>query len=1147
MASCAERKFVNLRRRLDQLGYRHPLGIENLPLVEKLFSDLVHTTESLRNAKLAAKSVNESQNCEVLLEPYKADNARLVRENNRLHLELLKAKEEIEHVTRELKSRIRKLDLDMCDIRFLNNQYAQKVRCLEKDSKTKAERILQLQEKNLQAVVQTPGGKKRSIAFRRQRMQTDELIPPPVTSAYPVTQPDDPYIADLLQLADNRILELQNEVTKLKSELAESNECIQLLNIQVGEREHEIDRLNRALHGGRPCEVVALEAKISSSEKLITQLNFQIEYLQDCNKTLEEKVEGLQQKSSSQVADLSLKNFELCQELTQIDDLATRMEMDKEQALEMADVELWDNKEVIQNQKEVIKDLEDKLEKIKVELSLRNSEKGSFEKQLVEVQRQNKKLEETLEILNADKKRLEEKVEKMMSADKDMVLELEAMRAKHGVCGRERSPSRLDAFVKSLEEERDRYRREAEHLRTLRGAGNPVRSPSRSGSPGNKGSITQSDLLVVVRERDLLRTALQEMEEHTEDIQTNVKALSAEKDHFKTMFHKMQEKLQNACQSSSTSDEVLRLKQELRLAESKILQVETERQLLMEEFKVGQTSALPNGNMQEKRIVDMQSVIQSMEQENLDLRAQLFALKDSKRDMEQKLDVQSSALLQSAEEATQQRTAASALRLQQEQMQYSLSDLQNKLTVKTADLQAAHEQLQIQDETIGLVNTISLLFSAEVLRQQVSKHQQDAEVLHNSFSALDKEKDCLQDEVDQKTERLVVLQEELANNAKNLKDVRFTVTAMDKSIAQLQGALNSRERELASLRKQLDNAQMELARLQKTQEMVASEKRNLHDDLTTMTRENQTVHVELKEALRERDELKLRTHSYITKVAKIENLLKTKEQENLDLQERLHTTTHQLQQMEEHQNSTRLELRTSNTERRHLQEAVGRKDLEIQQHQQALMAYETKVSTLARTMARLEEELHKAKEENASLASNLASFRDLCAKLDSAKALTARQATSKSMELERLEGELEDVRSEKELLKKQLASERLTVRNLETLVSSNRQQVLETHLTANEKESELKVLRDRLTMADNKNTEHARDVSNLRSKVSQLQKEMEVLNRQLTSERFERERAVQEMRRQGLSISPLRSSSSLNVSTGSQRTSINTPTEKSDD
>ncbi|XP_077439178.1 centrosomal protein of 135 kDa-like [Vanacampus margaritifer] len=1152
MESSAERKYVNLRRRLDQLGYKHPLGIENLPLVEKLFSDLVHTTESLRNAKLSAKSEKESQNFDALLEPYRADNARLVRENNHLHIEVLKVKEEMEHITRELKIRIRNLDHDMCDLKFLNNQYAHKIRCLEKDGKAKAERILQLQEKNLQAVVQTPGGKKRNIAFRRQRMQTDELIPPPVTSGYPVVQPDDPYIADLLQLADNRIAELQDEVIKVKSELDESHECIQLLNIQVGERDQEIERLNRALHGGRPRDVISLEAQNFSNEKLIAHLNLQIEFLQESNKTLEQKVEGLQHKSSSEVADLSLKNFELCQELTHIDGLAKRMEMDKERALEMADTELRDNKKVIQSQQEVIDDLEEKLKKIRAALYERDFEKGSLEEQLLELRRQNETLEGTLEFLEAEKIRLQDKVEKMMSADKDLVLELEALRAKHGVCGRERSPSRLDAFVKSLEEERDRYRQEVQRCRQVRGAGSPIRSPVRgagspirspvrSRSPAGKGGVAESDLLTLGKERDELKAALREVDERMEDIQTNVKAITAERDHFKVMFYQTQEQLQDARQSSSTSEDVLNLKEELRLAESKILQVKAERDLLMEDFKVGQTSSVPNGHGQEKRILDLQNGIHILEQENLDLRSQLFALKDSKRDMEQKLDIQSSALLQSTEEAGQHRKTASALRLQQEQMQYSLSDLQHKLSVKTTELHAAHEQMEIQDETIGM------------LRQQVSKHKQEAERLQLSFVSLDKEKDGLQDEVDQKAEKLVVLQGELENKAKTLDDVRLTVTAMDKSMAQLQGALNSHEREIASLRKQLDEAQMELAGLQKTREITAREKRRLHDDLTTMTRENQTVHVEMEEALRERDELKLRVHSYITAVARIENLLKTKDQENLDLLERYRTAhldveerEHRLQQIEEIKNSIRLELLSSDAERRHLRETLSHKELEIQQHMQALQAYEAKVSTLARTMARLEEELRKAQEEKASLVSDLATVRELCVKLDSAKELTARHVTSKSMELERVEGELEDVRSEAELLKKQLASERLAVQNLEKLLSSNRHKEFQTHLTASEKESELKVLRDRLTLADNKNAEHARDVSNLRTKVSQLQAEMDVLNRQLTSERFERERAMQEMRRQGLSVSPLRSSSSLNVSTGSQRTPINSSTDKSD-
>lgn len=148
-------------------------------------SDLVHTTESLRNAKLSAgKTEKESRNTDVLLEPHRMENARVVRENNQLHLELLKLREDKDRVIRgkdqptaspaqhkltanpthpsclsssELKSLVRKLDHENSDLKFLNNQYVQKVRCLEKDSKAKAERIQQLQEKNMQAVVQTPG------------------------------------------------------------------------------------------------------------------------------------------------------------------------------------------------------------------------------------------------------------------------------------------------------------------------------------------------------------------------------------------------------------------------------------------------------------------------------------------------------------------------------------------------------------------------------------------------------------------------------------------------------------------------------------------------------------------------------------------------------------------------------------------------------------------------------------------------------------------------------------------------------------------------------------------------------------------------------------------------------------------------------
>uniref|UniRef100_A0A8D0KSH3 Centrosomal protein of 135 kDa n=1 Tax=Strix occidentalis caurina TaxID=311401 RepID=A0A8D0KSH3_STROC len=234
MTTTAERRFINLRKRLDQLGYRQPLAVESLPLVEKLFSDLVHTTESLRSAKLSAgKSEKECSNYDAILEPYKTENAKLTRENNELHLEILKLKEQSDHHVKDLKASLRRVEHETADLKFLNNQYVHKIKMLEKENKAKTEKIQQLQEKNLQAVVQTPGGRKRSIPFRRQRMQIDQPVPPSGVSAYPVPQPEDPYIADLLQVADNRIHELQSEVTELKEKLEISERGMKNYSKQV--------------------------------------------------------------------------------------------------------------------------------------------------------------------------------------------------------------------------------------------------------------------------------------------------------------------------------------------------------------------------------------------------------------------------------------------------------------------------------------------------------------------------------------------------------------------------------------------------------------------------------------------------------------------------------------------------------------------------------------------------------------------------------------------------------------------------------------------------------------------------------------------------------------------------------------------------
>jgi centrosomal protein CEP135 len=90
-----QQKFSGLRKRLDQLGYKQPLGIESLPLVERLLADLIHTTDSLKKAKLEKSTAPtvDKPGVPQEVEAYRSDNAKLIKEANELHQEIIKQKE----------------------------------------------------------------------------------------------------------------------------------------------------------------------------------------------------------------------------------------------------------------------------------------------------------------------------------------------------------------------------------------------------------------------------------------------------------------------------------------------------------------------------------------------------------------------------------------------------------------------------------------------------------------------------------------------------------------------------------------------------------------------------------------------------------------------------------------------------------------------------------------------------------------------------------------------------------------------------------------------------------------------------------------------------------------------------------------------
>ena len=328
MATATERSFLQLRKRLDQLGYRQPLAIESLPLVEKLFDDLVQTTDSLRLARQdLGDRQQKTEEVQEQIEPYQSENARLVTENRDLHLRLIQNKDECSSHTRENKANLRRLEHQNSDLQFLNTQYVVRIKALEKEVRDRNDRVQQLQEKNLQATIQTPGGRKKTIAFRRQRMEIDCPVPPGNDDqrSSKTALPRDPYVADLLRVADARISGLTAEVQQLKEACSTKERRVETLNEQVESRENEITRLGGLLEHGRPRELILAEGKHNSDERLLAQMNIQVEILTEQRQKLEaelEETKALLGTAHSRSATLEAQNGQLCSELRSIQQLS---------------------------------------------------------------------------------------------------------------------------------------------------------------------------------------------------------------------------------------------------------------------------------------------------------------------------------------------------------------------------------------------------------------------------------------------------------------------------------------------------------------------------------------------------------------------------------------------------------------------------------------------------------------------------------------------------------------------------------------------------------------------------------------------------------------------------------------------------------
>uniref|UniRef100_A0A2K6RG35 Testis specific 10 n=1 Tax=Rhinopithecus roxellana TaxID=61622 RepID=A0A2K6RG35_RHIRO len=657
------------------------------------------------------------------------------------------------------------------------------------------------------------------------------------------------------------------------------------------------------------------------------------------------------------------------------------------------------------------------------------------------------------------------------------------------------------------------------------------KSPRRP-SPTARGANCDVELLkTTTRDREELKCMLEKYERHLAEIQGNVKVLTSERDKTFLLYEQAQEEIarlrremMKSCKSpkSTTAHAILRrVETERDVAFTDLRRMTTERDSLRERLKIAQETAFNEKAHLEQRIEELECTVHNLDDERMEQMSNMTLMKETISTVEKEMKSLARKAMDTESELGRQKAENNSLRLLYENTEKDLSDTQRHLAKKKYELQLTQEKIMCLDEKID-----------NFTRQNIAQRE-EISILGGTLNDLAKEKECLQACLDKKSENIASLGESLAMKLNVSSYVLFDL--WDRQSTE---ALIMCEQDISRMRRQLDETNDELAQIARERDILAHDNDNLQEQFAKAKQENQALSKKLNDTHNELNDIKQKVQDTNLEVNKLKNILKSEESENRQMMEQLRKANEDAEnweskarQSEADNNTLKLELITAEAEGNRLKEKVDSLNREVEQHLNAERSYKSQISTLHKSVVKMEEELQKVQFEKVSALADLSSTRELCIKLDSSKELLNRQLVAKDQEIEMMENELDSARSEIELLRSQMTNERISMQNLEALLVANRDKEYQSQIALQEKESEIQLLKEHLCLAENKMAIQSRDVAQFRNVVTQLEADLDITKRQLGTERFERERAVQELRRQNYSSNAYHMSSTMKPNT----------------
>ncbi|XP_077518484.1 uncharacterized protein LOC144128719 isoform X2 [Amblyomma americanum] len=419
-----------------------------------------------------------------------------------------------------------------------------------------------------------------------------------------------------------------------------------------------------------------------------------------------------------------------------------------------------------------------------------------------------------------------------------------------------------------------------------------------------------------------------------------------------------------------------------------------------------------------------------------------------------------------------------------------------------------------------------LLSRLELLQREVDK-------LTTRVENISKQRDQLLVEREGLTHQISALTERLKDKDKHAQAAHFTCRATESHIDRLQDSLQSKESEAVRLACRVRELEADAASAADSHSRLLQENQRLHENLTLVAKEHKSMAADLENAVQQKNDLELQIQEYVNKVARIEELLRTRDGEREDLLDQYRSLI-----------SANADLRTqaehSQKEHTDSEAALGSLRQQLAKHLSMTAEQERKLASLGATVATLQESLQHSTAEGNRLQEELQKSSDSRAKLVQQLELLQEQLAKEQAVNHKFSGQLRRLEDDLSLARTEAATARSDATSLERLLAASREQRCETDMALQRLSVEMENMKEQL-QAGATNREAQNEENNfLRSRLSEFEQTVEQLKQQVINEQYEREKCKEELRQlQQQSANGLRGKLTLHGFTGSFQTRLN--------